>query len=110
MDEGILTLDANGVLLTVNEAACRILGSPAEELYRAPRWFEAFEVRHPGGEAVTPETSPGTAAVRSGAVVRDVPLRITRPDDTTVDVAATYAPLRGPEGDERGLMVLLRDV
>ncbi|MEA2256567.1 MAG: hypothetical protein QOG35_2612 [Solirubrobacteraceae bacterium] len=109
MDEGILTIDANGVLLTVNEAACRMLGSVAEDLYGDPNWAETFQVHHAGGARVTPETSPGAAAVRSGAVLRDVPLRITRPDDTTVDVAATYAPLRGPEGDERGLMVLMRD-
>jgi PAS domain S-box-containing protein len=109
MDEGILTIDAHGVLLTVNEAACRMLGSAAEDLYGDPCWSETFEVHHAGGAPVTPETDPAAAAVRSGAVLRDVPLRITRPDDTTVDVAATYAPLRGPEGDERGLMVLLRD-
>jgi PAS domain S-box-containing protein len=109
MEEGVLTVDAHGVLLTVNDAACRMLGRSAEELYGDPRWWERVDTRHPDGTRVTPATSPAATAMRSGAVLRDVPLRIERPDGSAIEVAATYAPLRGPGRVDRGLLLCLRD-
>jgi len=100
---GVLSLDAEGRLNTVNRAAARMLGRPAEALLYRP-YPEVF-----GGEALTPLRRLVARLVEDGQEITDQQVSLTlngRPSTLVVTVSG----LRGPEGKTQGAVVVLDDV
>ena len=100
---GVLSLDAQGRLNTVNRAAARMLGRGGEDLLHRP-YPEVF-----AGEALAPLCRLVGRLVENGEETTDqqVPLRLKgRPATLMVTVSG----LRSPEGVAQGLVVVLDDV
>jgi len=100
---GVLSLDAQGRLNTVNRAAARMLGRRAEELLHCP-YPEVF-----AGEALAPLRRLVARVMdgREEATEQQVSLTLNGRPATLV---VTVSGLRSPEGEARGLLVVLDDV
>jgi two-component system, NtrC family, nitrogen regulation sensor histidine kinase NtrY len=100
---GVLSLDAEGRLNTVNRAAARKLGRRAEDLIHRP-YSEVF-----AGDALAPLRRLVGRLVENGEETTDqqVPLMLQgRPATLMVTVSG----LRSPDGEGQGLVVVLDDV
>jgi len=100
---GVLSLDAEGRLNTVNRAAVRMLGRRAEDLLHRP-YPEVFS-----GQALAPLRRLVVRLLEHGEETTDqqIPLMLKgRPATLMVTVSG----LRSPEGAAQGLVVVLDDV
>jgi len=100
---GVLSLDAHGLVNTVNRAALRLLGrTPAEVLHRP--YGDVF-----AGEALTPLRRLVARLAEEGREVADQQVTLTlggRP----VALVVTASRLPGPGAERRGMVVVLDDV
>jgi len=100
---GVLSLDAEGQLNTINRAAARMLGGRGEELLHRP-YAEVF-----AGEALSPLHRLVARLLSSGQETTDEQVSLTlngRPATLVVAVSG----LRNLEGNRQGLVVVLDDV
>lgn len=100
---GVLSLDAEGRLNTVNRTAARMLGRRAEDLLQRP-YPVVF-----AGEALAPLRRLVGRLVENGEETTDqqVPLMLQGRPATLI---VTVSGLRSPEGGAQGLVVVLDDV
>ena len=93
MAEGVVLQDAEGVIVTANDAACRVLGLELEQLLGGrsvdPRWRA---VREDGSDFPAAER-PSPVALGTGTSVRDVTLGVHRTDGTLVWLEVAAEPL-----------------
>ena len=99
---GLVTLDLDGRVVTVNPAAEALIGSSAAALIGRPA-DEAFH-RHPELRQLLLET------LRTRVSVPPVSLLLARHDGLPVPVEAAATPLRGAEGQALGVVAILRDL
>lgn len=102
LTNGIMTLDLEGKVVTLNAAAEALIGCSLADM-RGRFCTEAF--------AHTPEVGEllmGTVASRVGVTL--VAAMLVRRDGTSIPVEITTAPLRGEEGKDLGVVVVLRDL
>ncbi|MBI4736558.1 MAG: PAS domain-containing protein [candidate division NC10 bacterium] len=100
---GVLSLDAEGRLNTVNRAAARVLGRRAEELLHRP-YSEVF-----AGEALAPLRQRVARLVDDGQETTDEQVSLTL-NGRPATLVVTVSGLRSPEGQTQGLVVVLDDV
>jgi two-component system nitrogen regulation sensor histidine kinase NtrY len=100
---GVLSLDAEGRVNTVNRAAARMLGCQAEEILHRP-YAEVF-----GGEALAPLRRPVVRLLEDGRETADHQITLTL-DGRPTTLMVTVSGLRGREGDVRGLVLVLDDI
>jgi two-component system nitrogen regulation sensor histidine kinase NtrY len=100
---GVLSLDAEGRLSTVNRAAARMLGRSAEELLHRP-YPEVF-----AGEALAPLRRLVGRLVDAGQESADQQVSLTL-NGRPATLVVTVGGLRSPEGETQGLVVVLDDV
>ncbi len=100
---GVLSLDAEGRLNTVNRAAARMLGRGAEDLLHRP-YPEVF-----AGEALAPLRRLVGRLVERGEETTDQQVSL-RLDGRPATLVVTVSGLHSPEGETRGLVVVLDDV
>ena len=106
LEEGVMTLRADGSVLDANPAALVLLGLTSADI-AAPQWFTRLRLRHEDGTAITGKTSPLSAARRTGRPMRDVVLRAKHPAGGDRYFALNLHPLPDGEGTT---VVALRDV
>ncbi len=99
---GIVTLDLEGRVVTLNAAAEALTGCALVEV-RGRFCVEAFGHAPEVGELLME-----TVASRVGVAL--VSATLTRRDGTAVPVEITTAPLKGGEGKDLGVVALLRDL
>jgi diguanylate cyclase (GGDEF)-like protein/PAS domain S-box-containing protein len=103
MAEGVVLTDPAGRIVTVNDAACRLLGYAHEDLVgedtEAPRWPA---LRDDGSE-LPGEEHPAAVALRTGEAVRDVTMGVTRPDGSQVWLSVSAEPVVDTDDPERGV-------
>ncbi len=102
LTSGIITLDLEGRVVTLNAAAEGLTGYPLTEV-RGRFAVEAF--------AHAPEIAEllmETVSSRVGAAL--VSATLTRRDGTSIPVEITTAPLKGGEGKDLGVVAVLRDL
>ncbi|AKF79233.1 histidine kinase [Myxococcus fulvus 124B02] len=105
---GVLFTDpTRDSLLMANPFAQTMLG-PMPEHPRRGAYLD--RLRHPDGRPLTMEDLPSTRATRTGEVVGPEELLITRPDGGTTPVLITAAPVFGPQGEPRGVVVTGQDL
>jgi PAS domain S-box-containing protein len=99
---GLVTLDLDGRVVTVNPAAEALLGSPASGLTGRP----ATDVFHrvPEFRDLLLET------LRSRVGVPQASLMLPRGDGHPIPVEVATTPLRGAEGQALGVVAILRDL
>ncbi len=67
-------------------------------------------LRHPDGTPVSLEALPSTRAAIQGRAVGPEEFHILQQDGSTLPVLATAAPVQGPGGEARGVVVSLQDL
>jgi diguanylate cyclase (GGDEF)-like protein/PAS domain S-box-containing protein len=96
---GLLVRDATGTIIFANQEAARVLGVAAESLIGSPSAAEHGVRRYAeDGTLVATDATPAAATMREGHEVRDVRLRLIRPDRSEVWVRVDAIPIRDPGG------------
>lgn len=80
LDEGVVVVDAEGVLRTCNASAERILGQSLDELTGRSLLDERWHVIHEDGLPFSPEEYPATITLRTGQPTASVVMGVYRPD------------------------------
>jgi diguanylate cyclase (GGDEF)-like protein/PAS domain S-box-containing protein len=105
MAEGVVLQDADGVIVTANDAACRVLGLEVEQMLGGssidPRWRA---VREDGSDFPTAER-PAPVALSRGVSVRDVTMGVHRADGTLVWLEVAAEPLFETQADGSSAVV-----
>lgn len=102
MDEGLLTVDLDGRVVTLNRVGARLLGLQPDR-GKGPLALEAVL---PGGSPLVRLVRRG---LESGEVVSHAEVEHLV-DGQAVPLGVSTAPLRDPQGARLGLLVLLRDL
>lgn len=106
--DGVLIVNQEARVVTVNEGAARVFGVPVDELRAPLSEFPArFQMRTPEGEPV----APIALAALEGDVVPWVERILTDPTSGVErQVRASAAPLRSPLGEVEGAVVVVSDI
>lgn len=99
MADGLLSMDRDGRIVTLNRQAVQLLGTRRELL-------EGQRITAVLGEGVGEILA---AAERQG-MVREREVDVRRDPDGTIPVSLSAAPLRDEEGREMGLVLLIKDL
>ena len=108
MAEGLYTLDANGLVTSVNPAASRMLGWSEEELLGQPM-HETIHFQDADRRPIPAEECELLEVRSRGRTLRSSDATFTRKDGTTFPVAFSSAPLQS-EATIDGVVVVFRDV
>jgi PAS domain S-box-containing protein len=108
MGEGLYTLDAAGLVTSMNPAAEKLFGWSFEEL-RGRNLHDVTHYKHRDGSPFPPEECPALRVFREGESLVDHEDVFIRRDGTFFDVLYTSSPLR--ENDQLvGLVVVFTDI
>jgi PAS domain S-box-containing protein len=107
MAEGLYTLDANGLVTYMNQAASRLLGWTEDELRGKPM-HEAVHFQRVDGTAVPPEDCALLQVRTLGRTLRSDDEAFTRKDGSIFPVTYSSAPLRSGRTIQ-GVVVVFRD-
>ena len=108
MAEGLYTLDAEGLVTSVNAAASRMLGWSEEELLGRPM-HETIHFQDADHQPIPAEECSLLEVRKRGRTLRSSDATFTRKDGTTFPVAFSSAPLQS-ETIIEGVVVVFRDV
>jgi diguanylate cyclase (GGDEF)-like protein/PAS domain S-box-containing protein len=109
--DGVIVQAADGMVLTTNPAATRILGLSREELVEQRGNPDREMPRRPDGTSCTEDELPASIALRTGEPQLGVVLAVERPDGTEVWLEINARPLRRARGEAPFAVVsTLRDV
>jgi two-component system nitrogen regulation sensor histidine kinase NtrY len=100
---GVLSLDAEGRVNTVNHAAARMLGRPPEQILHR-QYVEIFE-----GYALQPLRHLVTRLAEEGRETSDQQVTLTL-NGRPATLMVTVSGLPGPGSERRGLVVVLDDI
>lgn len=106
--EGLYTTDRDGLLVTMNPAAEKLLGWKLEEL-RGRLIHEVVHHMRPDGTTVAPASCEIQKVLSTGTPRIDVDDQFVRKDGTFIDVRYSSSPLVD-SGHVIGLVVVFRDV
>ena len=100
LDEGVVVIDAEGVVRTGNASAERILGLPSEELTGRSVQDERWRIIHEDGSAFLPEDYPAVITLRTGEPCASVVMGVYRPDGSLrwIDINSRPLPAEGESG------------
>ena len=108
LGDGVLTLDLNGAISSINPRACQIVGwTEAEALGRpAEEVFPLVDLA--SGDPVEP---PFRRVLAEGLLIElDEGLGVVSRDGDVIPVGDSAAPLRDERGDVTGVVVVFRDI
>ena len=107
MAEGLYTLDAEGLVTSVNPAASRMLGWSEEALMGQPM-HETIHFQDADHQPIPPEECSLLEVRKLGRTLRSSDATFTRKDGATFPVAFSSAPLQS-EATIEGVVVVFRD-
>jgi PAS domain S-box-containing protein len=108
MGEGLYTVDAQGLVTSMNPAAEKLFGWTLDEL-RGRKMHDMTHYKHPDGRPYPAEECAGFQVLKEGKTLVDHEDVFIRKDGTFFDVVYSSSPLY--EGDSlTGLVVVFRDV
>ena len=110
MAEGVVVLDAAGVVQTSNTAAERILDMTTDEIRGRKSVHPGWRAVHEDGSPFPEEDHPAEAVLRTGVPRWNVLMGIERPDEPTVWLRIDAEPLRNGDGSLQGAVVTFADV
>lgn len=107
--DGVVIADADGAIVFVNEAACRIYSTNMVSL-TVEAYSDDFELFTLNGQPFPPDETALARAVRGGEAVTVPGIRVRRADGSEVVVHTSAAPLLGEDGASLGAVVTVRDM
>ena len=111
MGEGVVRVDADGLIMDCNPAAERILGRPRDVLIGHSTRSEDWITHHPDGSVFAPEDYPISHTLRTGESQRGVVLGLTDPDGVQRWLSISTDPIRRDQDDTiAGAVVTFADV
>ena len=110
LTEGVVIIDAAGVVDSVNDAGERMLGAPREHMVGAVLLDLPWVAYEEDGQLLVRATHPILAALRTGQPQLERALRYLRPDGTSLWIATAARPLIGATGQVAGALSSFRDV
>jgi two-component system sensor histidine kinase/response regulator len=110
LSEGIVIIDANGVVTSMNDAAEVILGIRRKHIMGAVLGDLPWAALDEDGTSIERTQHPIIAALRSGEAQLERVLHFTRRDARVVWIATSARPLRSPDGRIDGAVSSFRDV
>jgi PAS domain S-box-containing protein len=105
LEEGVVVIDAEGVVRTGNASAERILGLRTEELTGRSLHDERWRVIHEDGSAFLREDFPALITLRTGEPCASVVMGVYRPDGRLRWIDINSRPL--PGDGESGLLAVV---
>ena len=108
MVEGLYTVDINGLVVSMNPAAERLLGWKLGEL-RGKKMHEITHYKHRDGTAFPADECAGLSVLRDGNVIEGHEDVFIRKDGTFFDVIYSSSPLH-EDNRITGLLVVFQDV
>jgi two-component system sensor histidine kinase HydH len=99
MADGLISIDREGRIVTLNRQAAEILGSGREVL-------EGKEIKDVLGAGVGEILS----SIEGQAFVRDMEMEVRRHPDGRIPLSLSAAPLRDEQGREMGSVLLIKDL
>jgi PAS domain S-box-containing protein len=108
LTEGVIVTDARGQITFVNKAAeelhgVKMLGVPPDQ------YSDAYHLLTEDGRPYPPRELPLARAVLNGETVLDARWLIRRPDGSEIMAIGSARPILGPEGEQIGAVLTLRD-
>ncbi|MBI2952808.1 MAG: PAS domain S-box protein [Chloroflexi bacterium] len=111
MADAVFTLDAQANVIDVNISGLRLLGFARKEEALGPlgEYREFLKATYLDGTPLRPENYTGARALR-GETVRGFLEQAQMWDGRKLTLELSAAPIRGPEGEITGAVVVMRDV
>lgn len=110
MGEGIIVLDADGIMTDVNTTAVRIMGIPAESLLGHPiSIFDSVLVREDGTYFPTPDY-PAMMTLRTGVPQNGVIMGVQHGGTPTIWLSVNSQPITSEEGRPSAVVVSFSDI
>lgn len=109
MAEGVVVLDASGVILSTNTAAERILDLCAGEMVGRKHGDRRWRLVHEDGSPFHEEDHPVDAVLRTGIARWNVLMGIHAPDRPDGWLRVSAEPLRSGDGSVQGAVVTFAD-
>lgn len=110
LSEGVVIVDAAGVVTSMNDAAEVILGTRRRHMVGAVLLDLPWQALDDTGTPIERASHPILAALRSGEAQPERVLHFPRRDGRVVWIAAAARPLRRPDGRIDGAVSSFRDV
>nr|MBI3611903.1 PAS domain S-box protein [Nitrospirota bacterium] len=93
LDEGIILENADGVILTCNQSAERILGLSADQMMGKTSLDPDWGTMHEDGSPFPGETHPIMVTVRTGRSCKNVTMGVRKPDGALTWISINTQPL-----------------
>lgn len=112
MPEAVFIFDPAGHLVEVNSAAVAFSGLRREDLldYPVARLVRLLAAQSDEGRPVDFAGLAVTRALRGEAVLNERRIFLPPPEHNRVEAVVSASPMRGPEGEIIGVLVVVRDV
>jgi PAS domain S-box-containing protein len=108
LSEGLVVVDQKQNIVLANEALTTLLGRDHEQLMGRPvaeiAWLDA------DGEPLSREQFPWKAALSTGALQRDVSLKLRDMDGQVRSFVVNCSPVLGSGGQASGVLVSMKDI
>ena len=108
--EGVIVLDQDGIIVSTNPAAERILGRDRAELVAKPLWDATRRPVDSSGEVIPPERRPIATTLRTGRPQRGVVLAPSTPEGERVWLSVNTTSIPGPDGTPGGVVCSFTDI
>ena len=110
LSEGVVIVDAAGIITCMNDAAGAILGIRRKLMVGSVLLDLPWEALDESGKPIEKTAHPIIAALQSGEPQPERMLHFPRHDGRVVWIATTARPLRSPDGRVEGAVCSFRDV
>lgn len=109
IDDGVVLVDARGIIKLFNPAAENITGWPAKEAIGLDHQ-SVLKFINEKGESYTPAQNPLNKTLQNRTATRDSQGNLRTRSDLAVPVAVSVSPLGGEAGQVGGVAAVFRDV
>ncbi|MER3419453.1 MAG: hypothetical protein C4290_02545, partial [Chloroflexota bacterium] len=109
LPEGVMIVDRRGRMQIFNRAAARILGLTLTAEGRLVQAAADYQLRPVTGR-IFRGADEYVARALAGTTVEGAEMLLRRPDGSEVPLRVTVAPIRTPEGEPDGCLVVLQDI
>jgi diguanylate cyclase (GGDEF)-like protein/PAS domain S-box-containing protein len=111
LGEGLIVVNAAGEVVRTNRKAVDMLGASVAELETGTLDRPVTRVTHSDGSPGTPRLDAARRVLAEGVEIRDVELRVERPDGEERWLRVNFTPLKGVGSDSpQGVVCSLSDV